>query len=78
MRDVASDFLYSETSTTGAFLKLFNADRVTYEMHAIIDFVHASVCKVRSPVDVSIYQLSQSMTLPSLAVSAFVGEEAVS
>jgi len=70
------DFLYSETSTAGAFLKLFNADRVTYEMYSIIDYVHAAVCKVRQPSQVRVYQLSQSMTLPSLAVSAFVGDMA--
>jgi hypothetical protein len=67
------DFIYSETSTAGAFLKLFNADRVTYEMYSIIDYIHSSVCKIRAPTEVNVYQLSQSMTLPSLAVSAFVG-----
>jgi len=70
------DFLYSETSTAGAFLKLFNADRVTYEMYSIIDYIHSSVCKVRPPTQINVYQLSQSMTLPSLAVSAFVGDMA--
>lgn len=70
------DFLYSETSTAGAFLKLFNADRVTYEMYSIIDFIHSAVCKIRPPTEVNVYQLSQSMTLPALAVSAFVGDMA--
>lgn len=68
------DFLYSETSTAGAFLKLFNSERVTYEMYSIVDFVHTSVCKIREGTDVRVFQLSQSMTLPSLAVSAIVGD----
>ena len=68
------DFLYSETSTTSAFLKMFNAERVTYETYSIIDFIHASVCKIRPPNQVRVFQLSQSMTLPSLAVSALVGD----
>lgn len=68
------DFLYSETSAASAFLRLFNAERVTYEMYSIIDFVHATVCKVRPPTEVRIYQLSQSMTLPSLAASVLVGD----
>ena len=71
------DFLYSETSTSSAFLKMFGAERVTYEMYSIIDFVHASVCKIRPPTKVRVFQLSQSMTLPSLAVSALVGDQAV-
>jgi hypothetical protein len=71
------DFLYSETSTSNAFLKMFGAERVTYEMYSIIDFVHASVCKIRPPTKVRVFQLSQSMTLPSLAVSALVGDQAV-
>jgi hypothetical protein len=70
------DFLYSETSTSSAFLKMFGAERVTYEMYSIIDFVHASVCKIRPPNQVRVFQLSQSMTLPSLAVSALVGDQA--
>ena len=40
------DFLYSETSTTAAFLRMFGAEGVTYEMYSIIDFVHTSVCKI--------------------------------
>ena len=70
------DFLYSETSSTSAFLRMFGAERVTYEMYSIIDFVHASVCKIRKPTEVRVFQLSQSMTLPSLAVSALVADEA--
>lgn len=70
------DFLYSETSTTSSFLKMFNAERVTYETYSIIDFIHASVCKIRSPSHVRVYQLSQSMTLPALAISALVGDQA--
>lgn len=69
------DFLYSETSTAGAFLKLFNSDRVTYEMYSIIDFVHSNVCKIRRPTEVRVFQLSQSMTLPSLSVSAIIGSQ---
>lgn len=68
------DFLYSETSTTAAFLRMFGAEGVTYEMYSIIDFVHTSVCKIRKPAKVRVFQLSQSMTLPSIAVSAFVGD----
>jgi hypothetical protein len=68
------DFLFSETSTTAAFLRMFGAENVTYEMYAIIDFLHASLCKIRPPTKVRIFQLSQSMTLPSLAVSALVGD----
>lgn len=70
------DFLYSETSTTSSFLKMFNAERVTYETYSIIDFIHASVCKIRPPSQVRVYQLSQSMTLPALAISALVGDQA--
>lgn len=72
------DFLYSETSTAAAFLRLFNAERVTYEMYSIIDFLHATVCKIRPPTELRIYQLSQSMTLPSLAASVLVGDLASS
>jgi hypothetical protein len=68
------DFLYSETSSGAGFLKLFRAERVTYEMYAIIDFIHSGVCKVQKNTEVRVYQLSQSMTLPSLAVSALVGD----
>lgn len=68
------DFLYSETSTSGAFLRQFGAQQVTYEMYSIIDFIHTFVCKVRAPTEVRVFQLSQSMTLPSLAVSSFVGD----
>lgn len=70
------DFLYSETSTTSAFLKMFNAERVTYETYSIIDFIHASVCKIRPPTHVRVFQLSQSMTLPALAVSSLVADQA--
>jgi hypothetical protein len=70
------DFLYSETSTSAAFLKMFGAERVTYEMYSIIDFIHASVCKVRPPENIRVFQLSQSMTLPALAVSALVADQA--
>jgi hypothetical protein len=70
------DFLYSETSTSAAFLRMFGAERVTYEMYAIIDFIHASVCKVRPPNSIRVFQLSQSMTLPALAVSALVADQA--
>jgi len=70
------DFLYSETSTALAFLKLFNSERVTYEMYAIIDYLHSMVCKVRAPTEVRVYQLSQSMTLPSLSVSVMLGDMA--
>jgi len=68
------DFLYSETSTASAFLRLFNAQQVTYEMYSIVDFIHSFVCKVRSPTEVRVFQFSQSMTLPSLAVSTLVGD----
>ncbi len=70
------DFLYSETSATGAFLRAFGAERVTYEMYSIIDFIHACVCKIRPPTEVRVFQLSQSMTLPSMAVSVLVGDQA--
>ena len=70
------DFLYSETSTTLAFLRMFGAERSTYEMFSIIDFVHASVCKIRKPTEIRVFQLSQSMTLPSLAVSSMVADDA--
>ncbi len=70
------DFLYSETSTALAFLKMFGAERSTYEMFSIIDFVHASICKLRAPTEVRVFQLSQSMTLPALAVSALIADEA--
>jgi hypothetical protein len=72
------DFLYSETSPAGAFLRLFNAERVTYEMYSIVDYIYAMLCKVRTPTKINVYQLSQSMTLPSLAVSTFVGDMATS
>jgi hypothetical protein len=68
------DFLYSETSATAAFLRMFNAERVTYEMYSIVDYLHSVVCKVRKPTSVRVFQLSQSMTLPSLAVSVMVGD----
>jgi hypothetical protein len=68
------DFLYSETSTASAFLRLFRAERVTYEMYSIIDFVHTNVCKIRPPTEVRVFQLSQSMTLPSLAASVLIGD----
>lgn len=68
------DFLYSETSTASALLRLFNSDRVTYEMYSIIDFVHTAVCKIGPTTSVRVYQLSQSMTLPSVAVSSIIGD----
>lgn len=70
------DFLFSETSATLALLRMFGAERSTYEMYSILDFVHASVCKVRNPTQVRVFQLSQSMTLPSLAVSSIVADQA--
>lgn len=70
------DFLYSETSTTLAFLRMFGAASSTYEMYSILDFVHASVSKIRPPTEVRVFQLSQSMTLPSLFVSCVVADEA--
>lgn len=69
------DFNYSETSATSSFLKMFNAQGVSYEMHSLIDYVHSVVCKVSSATGVRVYQLSQSMTLPSLAVSVFLGNK---
>lgn len=70
------DFLYSETSATLAFLKMFGAERSTYEMYSILDLVHASICKVRQPTEIRVFQLSKSMTLPALAVSSMVADEA--
>jgi len=72
------DFLYSETSASSSFLKMFGAERVTYEMYSIVDFLQANLCKIRPPTEVRIFQLSQSMTLPSLAVSALVADQASS
>lgn len=69
------DFLFSETSTTLAFLRMFGAERATYEMFSIIDFIHASVCKIRKPTQIRVFLLSQSMTLPALAVSTIVADE---
>ncbi len=69
------DFNYSETSATSSFLKMFNAQSVSYEMHALVDFIHSVVCKISSKTGVNVYQLSQSMTLPSLAVSVFLGSK---
>lgn len=68
------DFLYSETSVTRAFLSMFNAERVSYEMYAIIDFLHASLCKLDKDSEINVFQLSNSMTLPALAVSVFLGD----
>lgn len=70
------DFLYSETSTAAAFLHMFGAERVTYEMYSIIDYIYSSISKIRSPTQVRVFQLSQSMTLPALAISVLVGDEA--
>ena len=67
------DFLYSETSAAASFLNLFNAGRVTYEMYSIVDCLHSILCKLREPTEVRVYQMSPSMTLPSLATSVFVG-----
>lgn len=72
------DFLYSETSSTSSFLRVFGAEKVTYEMYAIVDFISASLCKVTKKDNLRIYQLSQSMTLASLAVSSMVGDLASS
>jgi hypothetical protein len=69
------DFTYSETSATKSFLRMFNAEGVSHEMYSIIDYVHSVVCKVSSTTGVRVYQLSQSMTLPSLAVSVFLGNK---
>lgn len=66
------DFIFSETSPGRTFLKMFNSERVTYEMYAIVDFLQSYLCKLRPGRNVEIYQLSQSMTLPSLAVSCYI------
>ena len=70
------DFLYSETSATLSFLKMFNADKVTYEMYSIIDFLYANLCKVSEEDEINIYQFSQTMTLPSFAVCCLIGDKA--
>jgi hypothetical protein len=72
------DFIYSETSATKAFLRLFNAESVTYEMHSMIDFLQSATCKIKKNTEVRVSQLSQSMTIPALAVSVFVGSGASS
>lgn len=68
------DFIYAETSSTSAFLRLFHAEGVTYEMYSIVDYLHSVVCKARDPSFLRITQLSKSMTVPSLAVSVFAGD----
>jgi hypothetical protein len=60
------DFLYSETSVTQNFLRMILADRVSYEMYSLLDFLHASVCRIPDDAKVTVYQLSRSMTIPSL------------
>ena len=70
------DFLYSETSVTLSFLKMFNADKVTYEMYSIIDFLYSALSKIKIKDEIRIYQFSQTMTLPSLAVSSLIGDKA--
>jgi hypothetical protein len=69
------DFLYSETSSTSSFLRVFGAEKVTYEMYAIVDFISASLCKVKKENNIRVFQLSQSMTLASLAVSSMIGDK---
>ena len=70
------DFIYSETSPGQSFMAMFGGSRASYELNSIIDFIYASVCRIRDTSDVHVYQLSQSMTLPALAISVFVGDEA--
>lgn len=72
------DFLYGETSFAAAFLKMYGYEKSSYEMYSMIDFIYASVCKVRLPTEIKIFQLSQSMTLPSLAISSIVADQASS
>ena len=68
------DFLYSETSSAGLVLKMFNSERASYEMYAMIDFINSVTCKLDSSKKLQILQLSDSMTLPAVAASIFVGD----
>lgn len=70
------DFIYSETNCGSAILAMYGAEGVSYEMRAIMDFLHAFVCRLRDPEDhVRVYQLSASMTLPAVALTGWVSEE---
>lgn len=69
------DFLFSETSFALVFLKMFSSLRATYEMFAIIDFVQAMLSKSKEQSDVIVHQLSQSMTLASLATTTILGDD---
>jgi len=64
------DFMYSETSLASNILSMYGAINVTYEMRAILDFLHSYLCKLDPKTEVRLYQLSQSMTLPSLMITA--------
>jgi hypothetical protein len=68
------DFLYSETSPAALVLKMFNSERVSYEMYAMIDFVNSLICKLSPSKELQILQLSESMTLPALAASVLIGD----
>jgi hypothetical protein len=68
------DFLYSETSPAALVLKMFHSERASYEMYAIIDFINSITCKLTSSKKLQILQLSESMTLPAIAASIFVGD----
>lgn len=68
------DFLYSETSSAGLVLKMFNSERASYEMYAMIDFINSVTCKLDSSKKLQILQLSDSMTLPAVAASIFAGD----
>lgn len=68
------DFIYSETSTTRAFLQMFGATSVTYEMYAIIDLIQSITCKISPGESVDIVQISKTMTLPTLAIRTFLPE----
>jgi hypothetical protein len=70
------DFLYGETSVASSFLAMFSARNVTYEMYAIIDFIYSCLWKIKSNDKLVIHQLSQTMTLPAIAVSVLVSESA--
>lgn len=69
------DFIYSETSAALAFLKMFRAEHVTYEMASMIDFLHTYLSGINDKDEIVVHQLSQSMTLPSLAVSVLAGDD---
>ncbi|MBI5921847.1 MAG: hypothetical protein HY847_09345 [Betaproteobacteria bacterium] len=68
------DFMFSETSMASNILGMFGAQNVTYEMRAILDFLHAYLCKLDTKADVRVYQLSQTMTLPALMLTALLGD----